>query len=242
MIMEIIPAIDIRGGKCVRLYQGNYSQETVFAEDPVDIALDWQAQGASRLHVVDLDGAAGGEVSNMPIIEAMAKAVSLPIQLGGGIRSAEIVEKLLGIGIERVILGTAAVERLELVKELCNRFGGAIVIGIDARDGYAATHGWQRGTDITALELARMMADLGVGRLIYTDIKRDGTLTEPNFEAVAEMINSVNIPVIASGGVSSVSHLEKLKDLGAEGAIVGRALYTGDMKLSEALTVGKDAG
>ncbi|HEX75624.1 MAG TPA: 1-(5-phosphoribosyl)-5-[(5-phosphoribosylamino)methylideneamino]imidazole-4-carboxamide isomerase [Dehalococcoidia bacterium] len=235
--MEIIPAVDIKGGKCVRLYQGDYSQETVFSEDPVAVALNWQAQGAHRLHVVDLDGAASGEVGNIAIIEAMAKQVDLPIQLGGGIRREEVVEKLLRIGIERVVLGTVAVEQAELVKRLCRRFSGAIVVGIDARDGYVATHGWRKGSEVTAVELARRMVDVGVRRLIYTDIERDGTLTEPNFEAIAGLVDSVDLPVIASGGISLVSHLEKLKELRVEGAIVGKALYTGDLDLKEALTV-----
>lgn len=234
--MEIIPAIDIKGGKCVRLYQGDYNQETIFSEDPVTVALNWQAQGAPRLHLVDLDGAASGEVHNLAIIEAIVKQVRLPVQLGGGIRDEATVGRLLGIGIGRVILGTVAVEQPELVKRLCYKFGEAIVVGIDARDGCVATHGWQRGTKVTALELGQRMADVGVKRLIYTDIKRDGTLTEPNFEAVADLVDAVNLAVIAAGGISALSHLKKLEELGVEGAIVGKALYTGDLDLREALS------
>jgi len=236
--MEIIPAVDIKDGRCVRLYQGDYRQETVFSEDPVAVALNWQAQGASRLHLVDLDGAAGGEPRNIAVIEAIVKRVNLPVQLGGGIRDEATVSKLLTIGIERVILGTVAVEKPEMVEKLCQKYGEAIVVGIDARDGRVATHGWQKGTEVTALELGRMMADFGARRLIYTDIKRDGTLTEPGFEAIAEMVKGVNLPIIAAGGISALSHLRKLKELGVEGAIVGKALYTGDIKLKEALALG----
>ena len=236
--MEIIPAVDIKDGRCVRLYQGDYRQETVFSEDPVAVALNWQAQGASRLHLVDLDGAAGGEPRNIAVIEAIVKRVNLPVQLGGGIRDEATVSKLLTIGIERVILGTVAVEKPEMVEKLCQKYGEAIVVGIDARDGRVATHGWQKGTEVTALELGRMMADFGARRLIYTDIKRDGTLTEPGFEAIAEMVKGVNLPIIAAGGISALSHLKKLKELGVEGAIVGKALYTGDIKLKEALALG----
>jgi len=237
--MEIIPAIDIRGGKCVRLYQGDYNQETIFSEHPVAVALDWRAQGARRLHLVDLDGAASGEVYNVAVIEAIVKQVSLPVQLGGGVRDEATVGRLLDIGVGRVIVGTVAVEQPELVERLCRRFGEAIVVGIDARDGHIATHGWQVGTKVTALELGQRMADVGVRRLIYTDIKRDGTLSEPNFEGVAEMIDGVSVAVIAAGGISSLTHLRKLEELGVEGAIVGKALYTGDINLREALAIGK---
>ncbi len=236
--MEVIPAIDIRGGKCVRLYQGDYNQETIFSEDPLAVALDWRSLGARRLHVVDLDGAGSGEVCNMAVIEAIVKDIGLPVQLGGGIRDEATVDRLLGVGIDRVILGTAAVEKPELVKEFCRKYGEAIVVGIDARDGCVVTHGWRKGSKITALELARRMAAIGVRRVIYTDIKRDGTLTEPDFEGVAELVNGVSLAVIAAGGISVLSHLRKLRELGVEGAIVGKALYTGDIELREALAIG----
>ena len=236
--MEIIPAVDIKGGKCVRLYQGDYRQETVFSEDPVAVALEWQAQGAGRLHLVDLDGAASGELHNVAVIEAIVKNVNLPVQLGGGIRDETKVAKLLAVGIKRVILGTAAVENPEIVKRLCRKYGEAIIVGIDARDGYVATRGWKAASEITALELGRKMAGVGAKRIIYTDIKRDGTLTEPGFEAVAEMVEGVNLPIIAAGGISALDHLRKLAELGVEGAIVGRALYTGDVILREALALG----
>lgn len=236
--MEVIPAVDVKGGRCVRLYQGDYLKETVFSEDSVDVAITWRAQGARRLHVIDLDGAAGGEPRNIKVIEAIVKRVNLPVQLGGGVRDKATVAKLLDIGVDRLILGTVAVENPELVKSLCRKYGDAIVVGIDARDGYVATHGWVKGTKTKALELALQMAAAGVKRIIYTDIKRDGTLTEPGFEAIAEMVKGVKLPIIAAGGISKLSHLRELKELGVEGAVVGKALYTGDINLREALALG----
>ena len=233
--MEVIPSIDLKGGKCVRLYQGDYRQETVFSDDPLGMALHWSSSGAPRLHLVDLDGAAKGEPRHWPVITEIAKAINIPIQVGGGIRHMETIERLLGSGVDRVILGTAAIEDPELIKEACHRFGEAIVVGVDARDGYVATHGWKRETRFTAIELIQGMTLLGTKRFIYTDISRDGTLSQPNFEVIAELISTTKLPIIASGGIASISHLVRLKQLGAEGAIIGRALYTGDIRLEEAL-------
>lgn len=192
--------------------------------------------GAPRIHIVDLDGAASGEIRNLDIIRDIAKAMLIPVQLGGGIRDIATIEALLKAGIERVILGTAAVEDPRLVIEACRRFRDSITVGIDAREGYVATRGWSNDTEQTAVALADAMAQAGVRRFIYTDISRDGTLTEPNFSAVAEMIESVRMPVIAAGGISSINHLKMLSKLGAEGAIVGRALYTGDVNLKQAIS------
>jgi len=225
----------LRNGRCVRLYQGNYNRETVFSDDPLDVALKWQSMGAPRLHLVDLDGAATGEIRNLGIIRDITKAMLIPIQLGGGIRDIETVQALLKAGIERVILGTAAVENPLLVAEACRRFRESIIVGIDAREGLVATHGWVKDSDIDAVSLAKSMAQIGVRRFIYTDINRDGTLTEPNFTAIDEMIDTIDLPVIASGGISSLKHLRMLRKLGAEGAIVGKALYTGDINLKQAL-------
>jgi phosphoribosylformimino-5-aminoimidazole carboxamide ribotide isomerase len=238
--MEVIPAVDIKGGRCVRLYQGDYGRETVFSENPVDVALGWKTQGARRLHMIDLDGAAGGRVQNIEVIKTIVRKLGLPVQLGGGIRDEATVAELLGTCIDRVILGTAAVENAELIKSLCRKYGEAIVVGIDARDGYVATHGWVKATEIKALTLGLQMVDLGVKRIIYTDIKRDGTLTEPGFEAIAEMVKGLNVGIIAAGGISKISHLIKLKELGVEGAILGRAIYTGDINLKEALEATRD--
>jgi phosphoribosylformimino-5-aminoimidazole carboxamide ribotide isomerase len=191
--------------------------------------------GAPRIHIVDLDGAKSGEPVNLDIIKDIARAMLVPVQLGGGIRDLETIEKLLKTGIERVILGTAAVENPGLVREACRRFRDSIIAGIDVRDGYVATRGWLKDTEQTAEALAESMAQLGARRFVYTDISRDGTLTEPNFSAVTEIIETVRLPVIAAGGIASLSHLKMLSKLGAEGAIVGKALYTGDIDLKQAL-------
>jgi phosphoribosylformimino-5-aminoimidazole carboxamide ribotide isomerase len=201
------------------------------------VALQWQSLGAPRLHIVDLDGAAKGEVYNLDIVTEIAKAVLIPTQLGGGIRHLETVEQLLKAGIERVIFSTAAVEDPQLVEQACRKYRESVIVSIDARQGYIATRGWLNDTQRKAVELARFMMEVGVRRFIYTDIDRDGTLTEPNFSATAELINSIKAPVIAAGGISSLNHLKMLKSLGAEGAIVGRALYTDDINLKQALDI-----
>jgi phosphoribosylformimino-5-aminoimidazole carboxamide ribotide isomerase len=233
--IEIIPAIDLRGGHCVRLHQGNYDEETVFSDDPLDVALRWQSMGAPRLHMVDLDGAASGEPRHLDTVKEIARAVLIPVQVGGGIRHLETIEALLKAGVDRVILGTAAVENPGLVAEACRHFRESVIIGIDAREGYVATRGWRYDTELKSVALAESMAQLGVRRFIYTDISRDGTLTEPNFSAIAELIDAIRLPVVAAGGISSLNHLRMLKKLGAEGAIVGKAIYTGDINLKQAL-------
>ncbi|MFC1950381.1 1-(5-phosphoribosyl)-5-[(5-phosphoribosylamino)methylideneamino]imidazole-4-carboxamide isomerase [Chloroflexota bacterium] len=233
--IEIIPAIDIRQGNCVRLYQGDYDQETIFSDDPLDTALEWQSLGAPRLHIVDLDGAATGELCNLDIITKIASAVLVPIQVGGGIRQMETIDQLLKAGIERVILGTAAIEDPKLIEEACHNFSGSIIVGIDMRGGHIATHGWHQETELKAVEFTKSMVQLGVKRFIHTDISRDGTLTEPNFAAVFELVTAIKLPIIAAGGISSLNHLKMLESLNVEGAIVGKALYTGDIYLKEAL-------
>lgn len=200
------------------------------------MALKWQSMGAPRLHIVDLDGAASGEILNLKIIRDIAGAMLIPVQLGGGVRDIETIEALLKAGIERVILGTAAVEDPQLIATACKRFRDSVIVGIDARQGYIATHGWVRDTGETALELTKAMMQIGVKRFIYTDIGRDGTLTEPNFSAITEIMETCRLPVIAAGGITSISHLKMLKKLGAEGAIVGKALYTGNINLKQALS------
>jgi len=235
--MEIIPAIDLRNGKCVRLYQGDYKQETVFSEDPVSVAEHWKSLGAKRIHIVDLDGAAAGKVCHAQTIADIISAVDMPVEVGGGIRSMESIEQLFTVGVERVILGTAAIENQELIKESCRCFGKRIIAGIDARDGYVATRGWIESSKVTAIELVERMKAIGVERVVYTDISRDGTLTEPNFDATAELVAKSGVHVIAAGGISSIGHLQKLAAIGVEGAIVGRAIYTGHIDLQKALSV-----
>ncbi len=191
--------------------------------------------GAPRLHIVDLDGAATGEIGNLEIIQNITHAMLIPVQLGGGIRNLETVETLLKIGIDRIIIGTAAVEDPELITMACRRYQESIIVGIDARKGMVATRGWVEETNIRAIELAEAMARKGVGRFIYTDIERDGTLTEPNFTAISSFIDDLRLPVIAAGGITTLDHLTVLKKIGVEGAIIGKALYTGDIDLKEAL-------
>jgi phosphoribosylformimino-5-aminoimidazole carboxamide ribotide isomerase len=236
--MEIIPAIDLLGGNCVRLYQGDYAQSEVFNEDPVAMAQQWEAQGATRLHLVDLDGAKSGTPVNLSAIEKIAKTLKIPVQVGGGLRDRARVQQLLNLGVQRVILGTIAVENPELVGELCAEFPRQIVVGIDARNGMVATKGWLETSEVEAKELAGRMAKFGAAAIIYTDIHRDGTMQGPNMEALRELAEGIDIPVIASGGVSSVQdlvNLLKLEPIGVTGAIVGRAIYTGDVDLAEAI-------
>ncbi len=199
------------------------------------MGLRWQSLGAPRLHIVDLDGAAMGELYNIGIINEIATAVLVPIQVGGGIRQPETIEQVLKAGVDRVILGTAAVEDRKLVEEACHNYSESIIVSIDAREGRIAVRGWQQQTELKVIEFTKSMVQLGVKRFIYTDISRDGTLTEPNFAAIFEMVNTIRLPIIAAGGISSLNHLRMLKQLGVEGAIVGKALYTGDINLKQAL-------
>jgi phosphoribosylformimino-5-aminoimidazole carboxamide ribotide isomerase len=236
--MEILPAIDLLGGNCVRLYQGDYDQSQVYHEDPVAVAQQWQAQGASRLHLVDLDGAKAGEPMNLTAIAAIVKALEIPVQVGGGLRNRDRVKQLLDLGVGRVILGTIAVENPDLVGQLCAEFPGQIVVGIDARHGKVATRGWLETSTVEAGELAQRMENLGAAAIIYTDIHRDGTMTGPNIEALRELALQLTIPVIASGGVSKLRDLLSLLSLeahGVNGVIIGKALYTGDIELAEAI-------
>ena len=236
--MEVIPAIDLLGGNCVRLYQGDYDQSEVFGKDPVAMAKQWQDQGATRLHLVDLDGAKNGEPVNLPVIAKIVEALSIPVQVGGGLRDRNRVSQLLELGVRSAILGTIAVENPDLVGELCNEFPGQIIVGIDARNGKVATKGWLETSEVEAVELAERMAKLGAAAIIYTDIYRDGTMQGPNLDALRELAEKITIPVIASGGVSSVTDLLSLlslESIGVTGAIVGRAIYTGDVVLKEAI-------
>jgi phosphoribosylformimino-5-aminoimidazole carboxamide ribotide isomerase len=236
--MEVIPAIDLLEGRCVRLYQGDYDRSQVFNENPVEVARDWVAQGATRLHLVDLDGAKAGHPVNGAAIEAIVRAVAVPVQVGGGLRDRQSVADLLSLGVQRVILGTVAVEQPDLVAEVCQEFPEQIVVGIDARNGKVATRGWLETSEVEAIALAQQMAQLGAAAIIYTDIHRDGTLQGPNRQALRELAEAISIPVIASGGVSSITdllNLLSLEPLGVTGAIVGRALYTGDIALKEAI-------
>lgn len=241
--MRIYPAIDIKDGKCVRLLRGNFDDMTVYGDDPVETAKKWESQGGEYIHVVDLDGAVKGHGANADIISRICSAVSVPVQTGGGIRTMEDIEAKLACGIARVIIGTKAVSDADFVREAVNRYGDRIVIGIDAKDGMAAVEGWEKTSDIPAVELGRKMAEIGVKTIVYTDIATDGTLAGPNKAAMREMADAVRAlgtDVIASGGIGSIEHIVSLVPTGVEGVIVGRALYTGAADLAEAIKAARD--
>ena len=236
--MEILPAIDLLDGACVRLHQGDYDQVTRFSEDPVAQALSWQSQGATRLHLVDLDGAKRGEPINDAAVRAITSALDIPVQLGGGVRSLERAEELIACGLDRVILGTLAIEQPQLVQELAQRHPGRIVVGIDANNGRVATRGWIEQSDVLATDLAKQFSAAGIAAIITTDIATDGTLAGPNLEALRTMAQCSAVPVIASGGIGCMADLLSLlplEPLGVTGVIVGRALYDGRVDLAEAI-------
>ena len=236
--MDVIPAIDILDGRCVRLYQGDYQQSEVFGEDPVEVAQRWYSQGAKYLHVVDLDGAKQGKPQNLKVIEAIARSIPMRVQMGGGLRDRESIVSVLNSGVSRVILGTAAVESSQLIADICAEFPEQIMIGIDARNGKVATRGWLETSEVMAVDLAKRMTSVGIAGIIYTDIHRDGTMQGPNIEALRQLAENVDVPVIASGGVSSITdllNLLSLESVGVTGAIVGKAIYTGDIQLKEAI-------
>jgi len=240
--MIIFPAIDLRGGKCVRLTEGRFDQETVFSEYPADMARRWQSEGAEYLHVVDLDGALAGGSRNLNVVRDIVEAVTIPVQLGGGIRTLDNIEQVLSVGVRRVILGSVAVRDPQLVADACRLYGDRIVVGIDARDGQVAVDGWGISGGVAAGELAVRMAAAGVQRIIYTDISRDGTLSGVNIAATVELAEKAGIPVIASGGVSSIKDIIDLvavSSKGIEGVIVGKAIYTGALSLAEAIRIAK---
>lgn len=240
--MIIFPAIDIRDGKCVRLTEGRFDQETIFADQPVDMAVRWANEGAEYLHIVDLDGALAGKPVNMAAIRSIINAVKVPVQLGGGIRTLDNIKECLDAGVQRVILGSVAVRQPELVAEACKQYGSQIVVGIDARDGIAAVEGWGIAGGIRAEELALKMAQVGVQRIIYTDISRDGMLSGVNVVATAALAKAAGIPVIASGGVRDMADIEAIKaaeSSGIEGVIVGKAIYMGNLQLKDALQLAR---
>jgi len=233
--MTIYPAIDMLGGKCVRLTQGRYDDSTVYGENPADVAKEWEQKGASWLHIVDLDGARAGEPINLEAIKNIIRSVSIPIQLGGGIRTMEHIEALISMGISRVILGTSAVKNRQLVLDAVKKFGDKIAVGIDAKDGFVAISGWEQVSEFKAVEFAKIIEACGVKTIIYTDIATDGMLTGPNLEAMSEMASEVSINVIASGGVGKLDDVKNLIPTGVSGAIIGRALYAGKLNLEDAI-------
>ena len=238
--MTIFPAIALRGGKCVRLFKGDFDQETVFSDQPAEVAQQWQAQGAQFLHLVDLDGARAGHSENLATVREILAAVTIPVELGGGIRTLENIDEVLALGVRRVILGSVAVRDPELVAAACAKYGDRIVVGIDAKDGIVAVDGWGVSGDVDVITLAKRMKQAGVRTIIYTDISRDGTLAGVNVEATAKLARESGVHVVASGGVRDVRDIEALKPYekdGIEGVIVGKSIYTGSLSLPEALAI-----
>lgn len=237
--MQIWPAIDIRGGNCVRLIQGDYEQETIYGSSPADMAQRFVSDGATGLHIVDLDGAREGTNPNKKSIARIVQEVSIPCQLGGGIRKESTIRDYLDLGISRLVVGTKALTDPEWLAEMCRKYPDQLVVGIDARDGRVSTDGWQKVSDTTAVELAGKISKNAIAGIIYTDIAKDGMLAGPNFDAMKEMADAVDVPVIASGGITSADDIKRLASLGIEGSVIGRALYEGHVTLQEAMTAAK---
>ncbi len=238
--MVIIPAIDIKGGRCVRLKQGLMNKETIFSDHPYETALQWERKGAKRLHIVDLDGAVYGKPYNKKDIKKILDTVSVPIELGGGIRDLDTIEEYINLGIDQIIIGTIAYKNPHLVKVACKRYPDKIIVSIDSKDNYVSVEGWTEPTRITAIDLAKRFEDMGIAAFIYTDIQRDGMRSGPNIDGIREFAKGINVEVVAAGGVSSVKDIEDLLTLqkdGVSGIITGRALYDGSIKLEEAIDI-----
>ncbi len=236
--MIIYPAIDLKGGQCVRLQQGDMERATVYGYDPAAVARSFAEKGAQWLHVVDLDGAFTGDSRNLDAVRAIVAAVHIPVQLGGGLRSMERLQQVFEAGVSRAILGTAALEDEEFLKEAVAAYGDRIAVGIDAKDGLVAVRGWAEASDVTPLALALRVKAAGVRTVIYTDISRDGMLSGPNFEATKALIDGTGLDVIVSGGVADLGHVTQSKQIAAAGVIIGRAIYTGAVRLEEAIAEG----
>jgi phosphoribosylformimino-5-aminoimidazole carboxamide ribotide isomerase len=232
--MRIYPAIDIKDGKCVRLFKGRFDEVTVYGDDPAAMAQKWEREGGEFIHVVDLDGAKHGHGVNADVIKKLCASVNVQVQTGGGIRSMEDIEKKLACGINRVIIGTSAVRDEDFVRRAVDKYKEKIVIGVDAKDGFVAIEGWEEISRFTAVDFAKKMERLGVQTIVYTDIATDGTLAGPNADAMSEMVSKTGLDVIASGGIGNAEHIKSLIPTGVEGVIVGKALYTGNVKLQEA--------
>jgi len=237
--MLVIPAIDLKDGQCVRLSMGKKEQETVFSDNPVQVAENWQAQGAEYIHIVDLDGAFDGKPKNMHIIKQIKENVDVCVQVGGGIRHKQVVEELIGMGIDRLIIGTRALNTPEWLFGLCSEFPGKIAVGIDAENGMVAVKGWTSVSDSMAIDFAREIEKANPAAIIFTDISKDGMLQGPSFSSISDFTRNVNTPVIASGGISSIEEVKRLSLLPLEGMIIGKALYTGNILLSEAIKLSK---
>jgi phosphoribosylformimino-5-aminoimidazole carboxamide ribotide isomerase len=242
--MLVIPAVDLKNGRCVRLRQGRMDAETIYSDDPVAMAQGWVDQGAAWLHVVDLDGAVDGEPRNLPVIERIVKTVPVPVQVGGGIRTVDRIERYLGVGVARVIIGTLAIEQPLLAADICRRFDGRMAVSLDARDGQVALKGWQESAALDYLGIARQIEAWQPTVLIFTAIQRDGTLEGPDLPQLKELLSAVSLPVIVAGGIGHLNHLQSLVPLatdGLSGVIVGKALYEGSVTFREALAIARGA-
>lgn len=238
--MQVWPAIDLRGGRCVRLQQGDYDRETVFGDDPAAVARYWVDQGARRLHLVDLDGAKDGLPANLPAVRAIVAATDVPCELGGGIRSEQTIRELLELGLTRLVIGTLAIREPDWFRQMCRAFPGRLVLGIDAREGYVAIQGWTETSPCSAVEAARQFAAEPICAIVYTDIATDGMLAGPNLAAMAQMQAAVGVPVVASGGVTTVDDVARLAAVPMAGCIIGRGLYEKTLTLPEALAAAGD--
>ena len=233
--MELIPAIDIRDRKCVRLYQGDYNKETIYSKSPSDVAVRWETAGASSIHIVDLDGAKAGTPVNLDLVENIVSSVNIKVQLGGGIRTLESAEKARSIGVNRIVMGTTAVQDPNSIQKICEEIGSeTFVVSIDAKDSQVVINGWTQDSTLDIFELINRIESMGVKRFVYTDITKDGTLTNPNFKTIEQIANKTSLNMLVAGGISSTEHLITLSELGIEGAIVGKAIYTGDIDIQKA--------
>lgn len=236
--MVVIPAVDIKNGKCVRLKQGNFNDETVYSGDPVTVAKRWESEGARILHVVDLDGAKNGMVTNFDVIAKILEIVKIPVQVGGGIQNREILEMLLSTGVDKVILGTLALENEDLLNKLLEEFADQLIVALDSRDGKLTKKGWQENTEKDLLITAQKLEKLGVKKFIYTNVLKDGTLTKPDYSEIEVLVQTIKVPIIVAGGVSSIADIKNLKSLNVEAVVIGKALYEGKIDLKEAINVG----
>lgn len=233
--MQIIPAIDIRNGKCVRLFQGDYAKETIYADSPVDMALKWKKQGAKTLHIVDLDGARDGKSNIVNIVKQIIDSVHLPIRVGGGIRGTDLINQLIESGVAKIILSTIVLENTELLKKIIGLYGGKIVVSLDVSRGKLMKKGWLQASCIDPFKLIKQLEEIEIKTIIYTDIARDGTLTEPNYKTIDLIRGCTKMKLIIAGGISSVEQIKKLKAMGVDGVIIGKALYEGKINLKEVL-------
>ena len=239
--MELIPAIDIRDGKCVRLYQGDYNKETVYSKSPSDVAVRWETAGASSIHIVDLDGAKAGMPVNLNLVENIISSVHVKVQLGGGIRTLESAKKARFVGVNRIVMGTTAVQNPNTLQKICEEIGSeTFVVSIDAKDSQVVINGWTQDSTLDIFELINRIESMGIKRFVYTDITKDGTLTNPNFKTIEQIANKTSLNMLVAGGISSIEHLITLSELGIEGAIVGKAIYTGDIDIQKANQVLKN--